>query len=75
MLAFDLDKEDARRYVHRTSMYESTLWPWFPLGEEDHSVVQDLVTFLKATTRDSLTLGSSYLQYVLRNVWSYMHLF
>lgn len=63
-LAFDLGKNDAQQFVPRTRMYRSRLWPVSPFRGMGKLIVQDLVAFLSAKGRDSLTLGTSYLRCV-----------
>jgi hypothetical protein len=69
VLAFDLGREDAQKFIPRTSMYKSKLWPRSPFRGVGNFIVQDFVAFLAADKFGSLTLGTSYLQYVLRDVW------
>ena len=63
-LAFDLGRDDARKFVSRTPMYKSKLWPVSPFHGAGNLIAQDFVSFFTAKRRDSLTLGSSYLQCV-----------
>ena len=60
VLAFDLDKENARNFVPRVPLYRSA-------REEGNSTIQDLITFLTAKVYQSLTYGSSYLRCVWRD--------
>jgi hypothetical protein len=55
-LAFDLNRENAQHFIPRTPLYKLT--------RERNSVVQDLVAFLTAKPRRSLTCGSLYLRCV-----------
>ena len=68
MLAFDLDGENARHYIPRTSLYKSA-------RKEGYSIVQDFLAFLIAEDYGSLTCGSSYLWCVLWDAWVHVHTF
>lgn len=61
-LAFDLDRENALSFVYRAPMYKSGRWPQSPFREAGKLIVQDLVAFLIAKDRLSLTFGLSYLR-------------
>ena len=64
ILAFDLCRHYAPILVSHTPMCKSKLWPISPFRGANRPIVQDFVSFFTAKRRDSLTLGSSYLQYV-----------
>ena len=64
-LAFDLGRNEARKFIPRTPMYRSKVWPESPFCGAENPIVQDFVKFLSASRSDSLTLGASYLQCVL----------
>jgi len=66
-LAFDLDRENARSSITRTSLYRLT--------RERDPIVQDYITLLTAETGDSLTCGSLYLWYVRDDMWVHVHPF
>ena len=66
-LAFDLGRESARDFVHRTPLYRPTLWPQLLRSEDTNFTTQGFVSFITAEAHDLLTFGSSYLRYVLRD--------
>ena len=67
-LAFDLDREDARRSISLTPLYKL-------IRGERNSIIQDFVTFLTAQVHRSLARGSWYLRCVQQDAWVYMHPF
>jgi len=65
-LAFDLDRENSRKFVPSLPMYKSKWTPLWPqsLSLEGSFVVEDFVGFITTKARGLLTFGSSYLWYV-----------
>lgn len=64
LLAFDLDRENARKFVPRTPIYRWTLWPQRLFRREGNFIVQDFVAFATAKLHHSLTFGTLYLRCV-----------